>query len=227
MRARGAPVSIPSRTMPALVRSSNGVSTVTGRPSTPRLRARAATSRKDVDELGPAVGVAAVVEGVDADRHRVEVAGLGDGEGQGEEHEVAGRHVGEGDAGRAAGRRDLDRRVDEGGASPPRGVDRATRCSIPRVAATAAGPVELDAVALAVVEGAGRAPPLLSPAATARQTVESRPPERMTSCCTVRRGPLPPNQASPRPRPGPGPPNRRPTAHARSWRPGPRPWGCR
>src|SRR5947209_365586 len=62
-----------------------------------RLGAKAQDLIERVDELRPAVGVARVVEGVDADEDGLGADALGDGGADGEEDEVAGGHVGHGD----------------------------------------------------------------------------------------------------------------------------------
>ena len=54
---------------------------------------------KAVDEFRPAVGVAGVIHGVDADEDVVRAEHLAPGERQREEHRVARRHVGDRDAG--------------------------------------------------------------------------------------------------------------------------------
>ena len=50
------------------------------------------------DVLGPAVGIAGVVEGVDTDEDVARGQDLGPGECEGQEDGVAGRHIGDGDA---------------------------------------------------------------------------------------------------------------------------------
>ena len=50
-----------------------------------------------LNELGPAIGIAGIIESVDADEDVVGLEHFGPGEGEGEEDSIARRHVGHGD----------------------------------------------------------------------------------------------------------------------------------
>ena len=83
----------------ALVQAIKGVwMAKRSRPSTPALVARLANWAKAAIYSGPAVGIAAVVDGVDAEENVGRANHLGKGQGQAEEHGVPRGHVGHGDA---------------------------------------------------------------------------------------------------------------------------------
>lgn len=110
------------------------------------------------DELGAAVGVAGVVECVDADEDVAGAGNLGEGEGEAQEDGVAGGNVGDGDAvGHVVGGAVLgdvnvgcERAAAEG---PQVDVGEAVMCVVELGELGGCG--EFVAVALAVVEGEG------------------------------------------------------------------------
>ena len=121
-----------------------------------------------LDVLGPAVGVAAVVEGVDADEDVVCFEHLGPGERDREEDGVARGHVGDRECPRRSRRRSAasGRRSSAVRAEPPktfRSMSAITCSSTPSRAATSGGRCEFGLVALAVAETEGVGAEALGP----------------------------------------------------------------
>jgi hypothetical protein len=111
------------------------------------------------DELGAAVGVAGVVEGVDAEPDLARAEGLGPAERVGEEQGVAGGDVGAGDRAPRRGRRPAGRRARCRAPARSRWRPAADVGEVDdlvgagaEAAGLAAGALELDLVALAVAE---------------------------------------------------------------------------
>ena len=130
------------------------------RPSTPALVARLAMRSKAAMYSGPAVGVAGVVERVDADE---DVAGPSTRPRPGrsdEEDGVAGRDVGDGDAVRPcpSAERSLGTAMSAVRAEPPNGrrsMSATTCAGGAELARRPGGGLEFDRVPLAVAEGEG------------------------------------------------------------------------
>ena len=116
-----------------------------------------------LDELGAAVRVAGVVDCIDPDPHSVKTSGLGHAEGDGQEDAVPGRDIGDRDAGRGPGCRDVDRGVGKSRPAPGRRVEPDDQVLGPVVPGDPCGPVELGAVALSVVERQGEGRPIRLP----------------------------------------------------------------
>ena len=72
------------------------------RPSTPALVARFASACKGLEELRPAVRIARIVDGVDADEDVARAEHLGPAERERQKQRVARGHVGDGDSARSA-----------------------------------------------------------------------------------------------------------------------------
>jgi hypothetical protein len=114
------------------------------------------------DEFGAAVGVAGVVEGVDAEPDLARAEGLGPAEGVGEEEGVAGGDVGAGDGAdagfgvfRDGERAGGDQRGGAGDEAADVGEVDDLVCAGAEAGGLAAGALELDGVALAVAEAEG------------------------------------------------------------------------
>ena len=126
-------------------------------PLDPRLCGERREVPEGVEELGAAVRIAAVIDGVDADADRRRAAGLGEGQGEGEKDGVAGRDVGRGDLGRqgfvGAVAGNGDRGIGQGAAAEGRQVDpEHDMVSQAEVGGEGLCGVELAAVALAVID---------------------------------------------------------------------------
>ncbi len=109
-------------------------------------------------ECGPAIGITGIIDGVHADKDIPGARHLGPRQRKGEEDGVAGGNVGDGNA---AGRESIFRNIDTGGQGGAakdakiEGDDAVLGGSERR--GNAAGGVQLNAVALAVIEGQGMA----------------------------------------------------------------------
>ena len=157
-RTRSAPKSTPSaaprRMISALLRSISGVRIAERlASSTPARVARLAMLLERRDEFRPAVRIAGVVDGVDADEDVVRAEHLGPGQRERQEHRVARRHVGDRDA--AASRASGTAMPRSVSAEPPNAARSMcmTRCSTaPSARATRAAACQFRRVPLAVGE---------------------------------------------------------------------------
>ena len=141
---------------------------------------------------GPAVGIARIVERVDADDDVVGAEHLGPAERERQEHGVARRHVGRGNLVGSIGRSFGTGRSlvsDE-----PPNADRSTSISMCRATPSAprdrARRLDLARVALAVADGQRVQAEPVAPARCAAAVYESSPPLSRTTASFTRRGPL-------------------------------------